>query len=315
MKDRQAILAIEGGGSTGKAALCHGNATFVKVVHAGLNPVDVGYAAFEKRVRSLVIPLLDRLGDRRGEIRVCAALAGGGRPEIAAACRRILRRAIGPRSARTRIRVLSDLDAMVEYFLSKQDGIVLIAGTGSVCAGVKHRSARVVARRVGGRGGYLDRGSGFRMGLSVLEAALRVYDGIEEEGGTVRLLCERYGIGLEGVARAFLPPRRDRIAKLARVALEAYGAGDPLAKSLVREAVQDLTDMVLAVKSKAGLDRRVRIVVSGGMFRDPVVRRLFRGRLRRALPDARLHHLTDPLIPILELARGGRRGTTRSALL
>jgi N-acetylglucosamine kinase-like BadF-type ATPase len=192
---------------------------------------------------------------------------------------------------------------MMKCFLEKHDGIILIAGTGSVCAGRKYRRGRMKAARVGGWGGYLDRGSGFRMGFDVLEAALRAHGGVEPVNGTVKLLCERYGIKLERVPRVFLPPKRDRVAGLARIALEAYSMGDPFARITVREAARDLMDMVLAVKTKAGLGKRFRIVVSGGMFSDPAVARLFRGRIRRALPHARLHHVTNSLIPLLNLAR------------
>ncbi|MFH1314619.1 MAG: BadF/BadG/BcrA/BcrD ATPase family protein [Candidatus Eisenbacteria bacterium] len=296
-------LAIEAGGSTGKAALYHEGAISVRVIRSGLNPVDVGYSVFEERVRTLVIPLLDRLGAGGVRIYACAAVAGAGDPGVAAACRRILGGVIKSRSTRPRVRVLSDLDAMTEYFLSEHDGIVLIAGTGSVCAGAKHRRGRVMKARVGGRGGYLDRGSGFRMGLDVLGVALGAYDGTEAVNGTVRLLCERYGIELKDVPRRFLPPERDRIAGLARIALEAYTAGDPFARSLVREAARDLMEMVLAVKTKTGLGTRFRVVVSGGMFRDPALARLFRGRIRRTLPHAELHHVTDSLIPLLKLTR------------
>ena len=302
-EDRPASLAIEGGGSTARAALDHRGKTLVRVLCSGLNPVDIGHPALEERVRSLVHPLLNRLGDRQAEIRACAAFAGAGEPAIATACRRILRRVIGSRSRLAGIRVLSDLDAMMEYYLSEHDGIVLIAGTGSVCAGLRRRRGRVTSVRVGGRGACFDRGSGFRVGLSVLEAALRVSDGIEEESDTVRLLCERHGIDVDGVARRFVPVARERVAQLARIAFEAYAARDPLARSLVREAVRDLAEMVMAVRRKAGLDRRVRLVVSGGMFREEVVLRLFRGRIKRVLPEVRLHHVSDPLVPILELAK------------
>jgi N-acetylglucosamine kinase-like BadF-type ATPase len=265
--------------------------------------LDVGYPAFEERLRSLVIPLLDQLDDRRIRTSACAAIAGAGDPDVAETSRRILSGVIKSRSARPRVKVMGDLDAMMECFLKEHDGIVLIAGTGSVCAGVRRRGGREIKARAGGRGGYLDRGSGYRMGFDVLEVALRVLCGVERMNGTVRLLCERYGIELEKVPGLFLPPERDRIAGLAVVALEAYTARDSFARSLVRGAARDLTDMVLAVKRKTGLGPRVRIVVSGGMFSDRTMARLFRSRISRALPHPRLHHVTNSLLPLLQLAR------------
>ena len=300
---QRASLAIEAGGSTGRAALFYNGATSVRVVRSGLNPLDVGYRVFESRTRSLLIPLLDQLDDERIRVSVCASVAGAGDPAIARTCKRILLGVIGSRSIRPRISVMGDLDAIMKSVLKTHDGIALIAGTGSVCAGIRRRPGSVITARVGGRGGYLDRGSGFRMGFDVLEAALRALDGVGAVNGTVRLLCERYGMELKDAPRTFLPLKRDRVALLAGIALEAYVAGDPFARSLLRAAARDLADMVRAVKKKTGLGPRVRIVVSGGMFRDPSVARLFRGRIRRMLPQARLHHVRNSLLPLLQLAR------------
>ena len=142
----RAYLAIEAGGSTGRAALYRNGATSVRVIRSGFNPGDVGYPTFEKRVRSLLIPLFDQLDDGRVRISACAAVAGAGDPRIAASSKGILAKVIESRSKRPRVRVLSDLDAMMECFLEVHDGIVLIAGTGSVCAGVRRRRGRVTAK-------------------------------------------------------------------------------------------------------------------------------------------------------------------------
>ena len=146
----------------------------------------------------------------------------------------------------------------------------------------------------------MDDGSGFRIGLSVLGAVLSVLDGRRKPGPMAELVCKHYDITVAETPLAFLPVRRQRVAALAEIALQAYGLGDTSARSIVRAAAADLADMVLAARAGAGLGRRPEIFLSGGLFENPVMNRLVKRRLHSALPDARLNHVADllPGIPV-----------------
>lgn len=302
MAPQPAFLGIEGGGTKGRASVYQRGRALARIIPSGLNPSDVGYAAFETGIRSLVIPLLGRLEAKPDQLSVCVALAGAGSPQVAARCQRIVRAVLRPLARELRVRVMGDAHALVETLLAKQSGVVLIAGTGSICLGTRQTTGGRVVARLGGWGACFDRGSGFWLGTRVLDAALRTLDTEPATSRLVGLICQRYGLRPEDIPRRFLPPERREIAGLARVALDAYAAGDPAARSWVREGVRDLAGMVLAAKRKAHLRGRVRIVLSGGLFESPVVARLLRLRIKRSLPEASLIEVREPLLHVLALA-------------
>jgi N-acetylglucosamine kinase-like BadF-type ATPase len=311
MKRQPAYLAIEGGGSRARAALLHDGSIRVGVSVEGLNPVDIGYDEFAARLKMLTLPLLEPVEPPPSAIRASVALAGAGNREVRKACRRIVEEILRAHVPAVKVMVMTDVDALVESCLSGLDGIVLIAGTGSVCVAVKKRGrgrGRTRGKRrerfqVGGWGGYLDSGSGFMMGAALLMAALRTADGRQPPTVAVDLLCEDYGIDIGDVPERFLPPKRDEVAALAPVVLRAYQARCALARAVVRECVGDLVEMAVTAADRAGLGRDIPIFASGGLFRSPVIMRLFKRRITRHLPKAVVRNVSEPLINILELAR------------
>jgi N-acetylglucosamine kinase-like BadF-type ATPase len=305
-----AYIGVEGGGSTSKAALYYAGRTLARIDQHGLNPADLGYRAFETRLNSLLSPILADLGRVPGPIRACVALAGVGRQSVAARCKAITRDLLKSLGWRPYVMVMTDADLIIESYLKGRDGIALIAGTGSICVGVRQGGRESLRVRAGGWGGFLDDGSGFNIGMGVLREALRTVDGRRKRGMMVDLLCDRYGIGLDEIREKLLPAVRERIAPLAEIALEGYASNDPVAKALVRGAVSELVKMVLAVKERAKLDDRTDVFLSGGLFRSMVVRRLFGTKIRRALSGVRIHQTGDTLLQVLRIARNYSPGNS-----
>jgi N-acetylglucosamine kinase-like BadF-type ATPase len=196
------------------------------------------------------------------------------------------------------IRVTTDAEALLDTFFAGCDGIVLIAGTGSICVGARRIGAKRVTARAGGWGSYLDSGCGFRLGLWVLEAALKSLDGGGDATLAVEILCRQYGLKLGQVPEHFLPVRRERVADLARIAIEAACRGDRPACGLVRQAITDLVDLVLAVEGRLGLVRPFDLLISGGLFENRYMRSSFKRVLRRRLPSASILEIAEPL-PLL----------------
>ncbi len=306
MRDDRALLAIETGGSRGRAAMARGGSILERSLAVDLNPNDTGFDLFGRRLGSLLIPLLAHL--RAGQhspmlssasLDVVAGIAGAGDPQIMERCRSILERLLKPYASRLRLKAMTDVGALAGACIGDGTGIVLIAGTGSICLGLGKRGGRRVRRRVGGRGSFLDPGSGSTLGLAILDAALATLDGRMNEEVLVGLICDRYGIRPEEIPPRFLPPDRREVAGLARVALEAYAAGDSFARAAVRSSARDLVGLVLEVRETLKIRKGVKVFASGGLFASPVVRRLFSRNIARRLPGARVTFVDDPLMRIL----------------
>lgn len=294
-KSPEVLLAIEGGGSKGRAAIAWGGRVAARCLPAGLNPNDIDPDLLKQRLESLILPLLKLPGFSIGPLRALAAIAGAGRPATRRECSGVLTAILKPLTSRLQLRVTSDAEALLQHFFARCDGIVLIAGTGSICLGAKHAGKRRVRARAGGWGSYLDDGCGFKLGLGVLDAALKAVDGRGERTFVVDLLCRRHGLRLDQVPGRFLPMRREQVADLARVALEASSRGDPAARRLVRNTVADLVDMVRDVAVGLSLEKSFDLVVSGGLFENPRILGSFKRALKRRLPSASVIHVADPL--------------------
>jgi N-acetylglucosamine kinase-like BadF-type ATPase len=318
MTVQTAYLAIETGGSKGRVALSMGSVTAARTVMMSLNPNDTGPAVFRRRLMTLLSPLLSPLPSTHGRgttrIRGLAAIAGAGRPQTLALCERGLKAILGRFSGDVRIAVMNDADALLHACLGgrkgRQKGIVIIAGTGSICLGVYRESGRRITARFGGWGSFRDEGSGSRLGLEVLDAVLRYPEGRPGARMLADLLTRRYGIGPREARRQFAPAgidrtaRRDSVAGLARIALDAYALGDRYSRRLVRRSVGDLVDMVAAVNGRVRLNRNGKVFASGGLFSSPIVRRLFASGIRRRLPGAQLTIVEDSLLLMLGAAAG-----------
>ena len=282
------FLAVDGGGSKGRAVLERGGRTAARMEPSGLNPRDITPSEFEARLASLVSPLFaGAMGTprARAQIYACVALAGAGDPAVRRRCRVAIGRVLRRHGICRRLRVVTDAAALVETRLGHRDGIVLIAGTGSICLGVKHARGRMRVVRAGGLGGVRDEGCGFAIGARFAGHSL----------GAVR-------------------PERARVASLAPLVFRACAAGDRSARAVIEEAVCDLVRMVVSVRSGAGLSGRVEVHVSGGLFQNDAFRSLFRRRLARALPGSSPQAATEVLPALVKLARKpARPRATRAA--
>ncbi|MFZ1948114.1 MAG: BadF/BadG/BcrA/BcrD ATPase family protein [bacterium] len=315
----EALLAVDGGGSKARAVLEFQGRLAARALCRGINPRDIVPLEFERRLRSLLGPLFAWLEasspGRPVEVSACVALAGVGMPSARHRCETAARRTIERHGICRRLVLLTDAGALVEARLSQRDGVVLIAGTGSIALAVKHRrgrsggvgSGRTQVARAGGRGGFADRGSGVAIGMGLVESAVGVRSETVPEGLLLRGLYARRGHSLESVARAFLrqarPWERARISAVAPILIEACFKKDPAAMAIVERAAADLAKLAAAAAERAGLRGRFEVHLSGGLFASRPFSRLVASSLRRALPGARVRMVREPVLEVLGLAR------------
>jgi N-acetylglucosamine kinase-like BadF-type ATPase len=303
----QAFLGVEGGGSKARAALECGGRVRALTHWNGINPGDISGATFLRRLRRLLHPLLSDAGRRPVALRACVAVAGFGSPSVRARLAPGVRRLLGEYGVCLELELLSDLDALAECCLAARDGVVLIAGTGCACLAARRAGGRAASARVGGRGGVLDRGSGYWIGFQVLRHAIEVREGRARPAGALAVVSRRLGVPPDRAAEILLPPRRARIAGLVPDVLEAWAGGDRFARALVERAVLHLVGDVATARRRSGLGRDFDLHLAGGLFASPVVAGLFQRRLEEVLPGAVIRRVDDPLPGVLQLAHARRR--------
>ncbi|MBN2284830.1 MAG: hypothetical protein JXQ26_07330 [Tissierellales bacterium] len=139
--------------------------------------------------------------------------------------------------------------ALAGAFL-KEEGIMMIAGTGSVVLGIRNG----VAYRAGGWGHLLaDEGSGFNIGMKGLRSVMKAYDGrLEQTVLTERILknlCIQNPEDIIGFIHGPLADKK-RIAEIALLVAECADQGDQVALNIIDEAAKELTEMAIAVIRK-----------------------------------------------------------------
>lgn len=187
--------------------------------------------------------------------------------------------------------------------LGGRDGINVIAGTGSMAYG--ERGSRT--HRVGGWSELIgDEGSAHWIARRGLNAFSRMADGRLPRSALYDLLRERTGIAadldLVGLVMHDWQAGRTEVAALSRVVTAAAGAGDPVAASILDDAVEELVQQVRVVAHRIGDDgdgRPTAVSSSGGVFSDAGFRSRFAARLaaERGADTGRRFTLVEPVLP------------------
>ncbi|MBI4878289.1 MAG: ATPase [Planctomycetes bacterium] len=262
----------------------------------------------EEQVRRL---LAQASGGQAAAPRLLACgVAGTGRQEIRQALEEHLARTFQPAA----LLVTSDAEAAlagVDADPERRFAVVLIAGTGSIACG---RGAGGELVRAGGHGWLIgDEGSASWIGRRALSAVLRDEDGSGPRTALSGLARALAGLGPAGDLEPVLRAAGESPARLARffpLVLEAAGAGDAVARRLLREAAAALARLASAVIERLDAPPgQVQVALAGGVLAagpqvaGPAARLLLLDR-----PDARIEPAKYPPeigVMRLALARAG----------
>lgn len=161
----------------------------------------------------------------------------------------------------------SDVRVAIAGALACEDGINIVAGTGSIVLALKDEELK----RCGGWGYSVgDEGSAYWIGKKSLEIFSKECDGRVEKGPLYNifvnelLLNDNYDI--IPYVNNTLKCDRGEIAKLARLCSMAAIEGDNAAIKIFEEAAKELSEMVI-VLLKIFKDEKVPISYTGGVFK------------------------------------------------
>jgi N-acetylglucosamine kinase-like BadF-type ATPase len=183
-------------------------------------------------------------------------------------------------------------DAELLLMSLKDNGIVLVAGTGSICLG-RSRSVsdqrKMVEARAGGYGNLVSsEPGGYYLGKQAIDAALRIEDGREQEQTALyksvkqhfeveklhRIQCLLHTAG-ERMWKV-----RKKVAGLSSSVLREAHNGDGVAARFVREMVDELANHVRAVSNAMNIQKSI-VGLHGGLFSDRYGEELIMDPLKR----------------------------------
>jgi N-acetylglucosamine kinase-like BadF-type ATPase len=227
----------------------------------------------------------------------CLGLAGCGTDED--------RRKLAPIAARLSLaphlcRVESDMLIAHAGAFECEPGLILIAGTGSVCFGVDRKGNTA---RAGGWGPMFDDwGSAYDMGRRAIIHSLRAADGRSEPSLFSKRVAEALGGDLRAIAKLTATgDDRNRVASLAPIVFQSDRDGDYHAAAIITMVIEELAVCVEAVVKKLSFDEEIEIVVLGGLnnagraFFQPLY-----DAIRKRVPTAQI--VSDMLPPVMGAA-------------
>jgi len=304
------VLGIDAGGTKTVCLLADEQGHVLRSARGpGANLATLGELEVEKVVHEVMEQAM--VGQSGAPAVICLGIAGVDRAEDAAIIRSIMRR-IGNKAP---VLVVNDALIALEAGAGDGPGIVLIAGTGSICYG---RNDRGQAARAGGWGYILaDEGSGWWMGQRAIQAVMRQADGRGPATSLTPRVFAHFGVTDAAMLVHevyYHDTRRRLIAGLGPAVQASVDEGDAVARQIVAEAAGELALAARSVAEKLEM-RGVQfpLVLSGGAFR--VVTSLLADLTRRVadvVPRAHPRLLeVEPAMGAVRLAVAEARGGAR----
>jgi len=293
-----AVIGIDAGGTATVGACARPGGEPLLARGAPGNATAVGLAA----AAAAIVATTRELAGVEPPGALFVAAAGAARPELATALR-----AAFPACA---VVVEDDLRVALRAGIPTGDGLVLVAGTGSVA----YAEGDGRAHRVGGLGWLAgDEGSAYALGLAAVRRLGRVLDGRERDDETTALAARLLGAtGRDAYLAAVhaAPPDVARVASLAPAIVAFAGKGNRVATKLVQAAAGELAELVRRAAGAAGFPPEApqRVGLAGGLLREnTLLSFLLETRLGSDLPGVALVRVREePAVVALRFAEALR---------
>jgi N-acetylglucosamine kinase-like BadF-type ATPase len=294
-KSHQLYLGVDGGGTKTQIALMNEAGEVTCEGFAGpSNPLRVGVETAVTNVIKAINEACDRDGVSRGDITSATlGLAGVRRADLKRSVRESFMNKIGIR----KVEVITDAEIALFATTLGKPGLVVIAGTGSVCLGKNEKGEMAISGGWGPLAG--DEGGGVGIAQQALHTIAKASDG----RGVPTMLSQRASeyfraSGPENLIVAIYSPQVDnsRIAGFARLVVETAQEGDEIAVGILSDAGYELGLAACAVIEKLKLtNHKVPIGCVGSIFNagslltDPMIK-----KVRQCASKA---FLTEPAMP------------------
>ena len=289
------FLGVDGGGTKTQAVLADRHGEILSQEKTGAsNPLRVGVEASVREIAEAVDAACDAIGKSRSDIVAAfVGLAGVRREDLRMRMRQSLQAELGVEN----LEVTTDAEIALYGATDGKEGIVIIAGTGSICCG---RNSAGEFSRAGGWGPLAgDEGGGAGIARRALQQIAKASDGRDEKTRLSEYACRYFRADTsDDLAMAIYAPTmtNDKIAGFARFVIEAARAKDRIAVELLTEAARELGIAANAVIKNLGLGKKkFQVAYVGGIFNADNL--LFEPLLKKIQETAPKAFLAPPHFP------------------
>ena len=184
----------------------------------------------------------------------------------------------------------------------EKDGLVLIAGTGSVCHGWKGNQEA----KAGGWGWANDEGSGFWAGQKGYQAIFKDLDGRKERTKITKLLFKEWKLKNKEdfLKKIYSKDSILQVSLISRIIDKAAKKGDEIAISIMKEAAKELALAAISVIKKLNFEKqKFPLVLVGSMFKSKIVLNKLKKEIKKlALRAEFIFPKEEPVIGAVKLA-------------
>lgn len=260
------VAGIDGGGTHTRLELRDRENRFVCRKEFGpFNLNAIGEAAFRR--------LLRQVFEACGQMEECAGLCVGGAGVSNPDLGEILKQELERVHFQGSWKLCGDQEIALRGAM-EGPGMVVIAGTGSICFGKNDQNQTA---RSGGFGHLIDDGgSGYFLGREVLALAVRQWDGRAPGREILDGVYRRLGKATpEAIVSFVYAPETDKaaIARFSSVALELAEQGNAAAVELLEKGARELYALVSAVQQRLNLQNCPIALLGGLLEKDNIYRR------------------------------------------
>ena len=226
---------------------------------------------------------------------ICIGAAGVSNPIVAGHLEKHVRENgyTGP------LTITGDQETALYGALNAMQGIILIAGTGSICFGVNEQGER---HRTGGFGHLIDdEGSGYSIGRDLLSILVQAEDGRVTDSIIPALVYEQLGFRAVSEIIGFVYDKhttKKEIAQLAPIMTAACESGDAKALELAERCGARLFELAVPVIERLKLQDSPIAIAGSVLQRSRFVKEALERKLARSYPQMKL------ILPIKDAAYG-----------
>jgi N-acetylglucosamine kinase-like BadF-type ATPase len=265
LRPRNVVVGVDGGGTKTDAVILDTHDQILGQGTAGpSNPLRVGVAKAAAAVCEAIDKACEEAQVRRQYLLAAQiGLAGARRKELSARVREAL-----SNMGLADIEVVGDADIALYGATEGGLGVVVIAGTGSVCCGLNARGKRICAGGWGPIAG--DEGGGAWLARRALRAIAHASDGRGPKTALAAAACAYFHVTTpDDLSTAIYAPTitNQRLAGFGKHVIEAAKAKDQVAREIMAEAGSELGAAAVAVIRNLKLEsERFQVAYVGGVF-------------------------------------------------
>ncbi len=292
---KQYVIGIDGGGTKTEliAVAMDGNEMFR--IKSG--PLNVNGTSEQNILETLTDLLSTTRQKAEGAFLAAACIGAAGMSNPKA--EETLRKAFVSTKFTAPLLIVGDHQAALAGALGSYVGMLLIAGTGSICCG---RNESGCEARTGGQGHLIDdEGSGYAIGRDILRAVVRAQDGRLQPTILTELVFDKLGITTtqELIANIYRTGQgKEVIAGFSSLLPKALAHHDAAAIAICKKAASELFALVIPVAHKLDL-LKGKLALSGSvLLKDEAVREALLEELAHKLPEL------ETVLPLADAASG-----------